>query len=113
MRHAALPGGKARILCPVRLANRLTKRLPLLVARQRNHTPVLRAAAAIGPMRGHALIPIAPAWHDAPIHRVVEDQRGEELQSRFELGHIDVLALAGPASMVEGGDEGGGRKPRD
>src|SRR5438046_10381528 len=81
---------------------RAAERMPLLVVEDRNDAPLVFTLAAVGSVRNSMRVAI-PMWvMNSPVHLSIKQHGCDELNARFVLGEIDVLALTGTAPVVEG-----------
>ena len=112
--EAAGVGREARIGGPCRFAHGADHRLPLGIVADGDGDPAVVACAGVGVVGGNCGLPGAVAGRHAgaaPAPAVdggIEDGGAGEDHPCFDLGDVDVLALAGPVAMVEGHHDGDG-----
>jgi hypothetical protein len=68
--------------------------------------PTVVAAGRVDPVRGHGQVAVAPRLPRPAVHLGVEQGGGLEVQGRFGLGQVEVLALAGEPAVLERGEHG-------
>src|SRR3974390_1147756 len=76
--------------------------LPMVLGERGNCNPAINALGPVGPMRSGLLVrrTITVPRPLTPVHRVVEDGRTREVQTRFTLGSIDMAPLTGHVTPV-------------
>ena len=101
MRAAGSQRGKTRVVTKVGTLHDLAERLPLGICVYCNGQPTILASGWIHAMRCQMRIHIPYPLLTMPAHRKVQQCRGEKVQGGLGLRLVDILPLAGAASVFE------------
>src|SRR5438132_4125625 len=80
VREAGSRGGKTRVVVEFRVLHDLAERLPLSVIVYSDGQPVVLASGWVHARGGQMRITIPHPLLAAPVHRVVQQRRGEKVQ---------------------------------
>ena len=79
--------------------------LPLLVVLHRYGAPPVVSQAWVGPLGRRRRRTVAVAGHRASVYPGVQCLRRQEMEGHLQLAGVDVLALARPSPVVQGGHD--------